>query len=343
MSETSGQNGPADPAHSADQGPATPEPPEPPARTRRKLRIALVSAAACVVLLGAVAVGAYLLVNHLAGGIHRTPVTLPKVPGGQSTGAMNVLITSSDESVGTGSVGTGLIMLMHLDANDKRGGVVAIPPQTLVQVPDHGQQQIGAALSYGGASLLVKTVEQLTHVQIDHYARIKFTGVANLVNAIGGVNVTLAKKTVSEGYTFHAGVNHLNGITAVYYVRNAPAAQEARELNQQSLLRAILDRITSGHLLTNPLTAYHVVSAMASLLTVDSNFTNSEVVESLATRLNRVSGSGGTFVTAPTSTTSGHVHLNSSVSNELWAAIRTDSIAAFAAKYPATITPSVTG
>ena len=143
-------------------------------------------AAACVVLLGAVAVGAYLLVNHLAGGIHRTPVTLPKVPGGQSTGAMNVLITSS-------------------------------------------------------------------------------------------------------------------GVTA-----------------------------------------YHVVSAMTSMLTVDSNFTNSEV-ETLATRLNRVSGSGGTFVTAPTSTTSGHRYLNSSLSNELWAAIRTDSIAAFAAKYPATITPSVSG
>ena len=212
-------------------------------------------------------------------------------------------------------------------------------------MPGHGQQQIGTALSYGGASLLVQTVEQLTHVQIDHYARITFSGVANVVNAIGGVNVTLAKKTVSEGYTFHAGVNHLNGVTAVYYVRNAPAAQEARELNQQSLLRAILDRITSGHLLTNPLTAYHVVSAMASLLTVDSNFSNfsNSEVETLATRLNRVSGSGGTFVTAPTSTTSGRRYLNSSMSNELWAAIRTDSIAAFAAKYPATITPSVTG
>ena len=255
---------------------------------------------------------------------------------------MNVLITSSDESAGTGSVGTGLIMLMHLDAKDKKGGVVAIPPQTLVQVPGHGQQQIGTALSDGGASLLVQTVEQVTHVQIDHYARITFTGVANVVNAIGGVNVTLAKQTVSGGYTFHAGVNHLTGTTAVYYVRNAPAAQEAREQNQQSLLRAILDRITSGHLLTNPLTAYHVVSAMTSLLTVDSNFTNSEV-ETLATRLNRVSGSEGTFVTAPTSITSGHRYLNSSLSDELWAAIRTDSIAAFAAKYPATITPSVTG
>ena len=123
----------------------------------------------------------------------------------------------------------------------------------------------------------MQTVEQLTHVQIDHYARIKFTGVSNLVNVIGGVDVTLAKKSVSDGYTFHAGVNHLNGITAVYYVRNPAISVDSRVLQQQNLLRAILDRITGGHLLTNPLTAVHVVSAMTSMLTVDSNFTNSEV------------------------------------------------------------------
>lgn len=186
----------------------------------------------------------------------------------------------------------------------------------------------------------MQTVEQLTHVQIDHYARIKFTGVSNLVNVIGGVDVTLAKKSVSDGYTFHAGVNHLNGITAVYYVRNPAISVDSRVLQQQNLLRAILDRITGGHLLTNPLTAVHVVSAMTSMLTVDSNFTNSEV-EGLATRLNSVSGSGGTFVTAPTYTTSGQVYLNPSVSDQLWAAIRTDSIAAFAAQYPGTLTPSV--
>ena len=167
---------------------------------------------------------------------------------------MTVLVTSAAEP---GS--SGLIMLMHLDAHDKRGGVVSIPPQTLVQVPGHGLKQIDTALGYGGPSLLVKTVEQLTHVQIDHYARIKFTGVSNLVNVIGGVNVTLAKKTVSNGYTFHAGVNHLNGITAVYYVRNPSISPDSRVLQQQNLLRAILDKITNEHLLTNPLTAVHVV------------------------------------------------------------------------------------
>ena len=80
MSETSDQNGPADPAHFADQGSAAPQPPGPPARTRRKTRIVLVSLAACVVFLGAVAVGLYVYVNHLASGIHRVPVTLPRGP-----------------------------------------------------------------------------------------------------------------------------------------------------------------------------------------------------------------------------------------------------------------------
>jgi anionic cell wall polymer biosynthesis LytR-Cps2A-Psr (LCP) family protein len=49
----------------------------------------------------------------------------------------------------------------------------------------------------------VKTVEQLTHVQIDHYARIDFTGVSNLINVIGGVNVTLPKQTVSKESVTH--------------------------------------------------------------------------------------------------------------------------------------------
>ncbi len=286
-------------------------------------------------------------VNHLASGIHRVPVTLPKVPGGQSVGGMTVLVTSASEP---GS--SGLIMLMHFDAHDKRGGVVSIPPQTLAQVPGHGLKQIDTTLGFGGPSLLVKTVEQLTHVQIDHYARINFTGVSNLINVIGGVNVTLPKttvtkvsatqrnKTVTKEYTFHAGLNHLNGITAAYYVRNPSISPDSRVLQQQNLLRAILDRITSEHMLTNPLTTVHVVPAVVTMLAVDSNFTNSEV-EGFAIQLDRVGGSGATFVTAPTYTASGHVYLNSSVSDQLWAAIRNDSIAAFAAKYPATLTPSV--
>ena len=70
MSDTSGQ---IDPDRSVGQGPGESQVPEPARRKRRGLRITLVSLASLVVFLGAVAVGGYVFVNHLAGGIHLPP------------------------------------------------------------------------------------------------------------------------------------------------------------------------------------------------------------------------------------------------------------------------------
>ena len=86
---------------------------------------------------------------------------------------------------------SGLIMLLHVNATGYSGGVVSIPPQSIVQVPGHGRTQIENALKFGGPDLLVRTVENLTHVQINHYARIDFAHVDRTVNALGGVNVTM--------------------------------------------------------------------------------------------------------------------------------------------------------
>ena len=90
---------------------------------------------------------------------------------------MTVLLTGATTGrISTGAPGSsGLIMLLHINAGGEGGGVVFIPPQALVQVPGHGQTQLDNALTYGGASLLVQSVEQLTQVPINHYARINFT------------------------------------------------------------------------------------------------------------------------------------------------------------------------
>jgi LCP family protein required for cell wall assembly len=338
MSEISGQNGPADPQRFAGRGSAGGQRP---ARPRRGLRIALVSLASFVVFLGAVAVGGYAYVNHLAGSIQRIPVKIVKLDSAsQPAGAMTVLITGAiNGAVSMGAPGSsGLIMLLHINAGDRGGGVVSIPPQALVHVPGHGRSEINNALAYGGASLLVQTVEQLTHVQINHYARINFANVVNVVNAVGGVDVTLPEATTSMGTTFHAGVNHLLGTAALHYARQTSLTEEGRVLRQQNLTRAILDKIASKHLLTNPVTAYHVSRALVAMLTLDSDFTNSQVMK-LAANLDHLGRGAGTFVTAPTYTASGGGPLNSYISNQLWTAIRHDSIAAFARKYPATVTP----
>jgi len=339
MSDTSGQ---IDPDRSVGQGPAESQV-APPARPKRRgLRITLVSLASLAVFLGAVAVAGYLSVNHLAGDIHRTPVKVTKPVAGKAT---TTLITGSDigptsaSKPGHGPASSGPIMLLHVNADGRAGGMVSILPETIVPVPGHGQTQINNALVYGGASLLVQTVEQLTHVQINHYAQVNLTRVNNVINAVGGVNVTLPETTKAVGHTFPAGVNHLDGRTAIYYARQPSLTEEGRVLRQQSLFRAVAARLANAHLFTNPITMYRVIDGFSSSLTVDAAFTNSDVVK-FANQFRLMNSRSGVFVMAPTYTDSGKTYLSSSLAGQLWTAISQDSIAAFAKKYPYTVTPA---
>jgi LCP family protein required for cell wall assembly len=327
---------------------AGPEQEQPPRRRRRGLRIALVTVSSFVVLAGAIAVGGYAYVNHLASSIQRIPVSFAKLDtaaGGSSEygGAMTVLITgkgigpTGGMSVPEDSI-SGLIMLLHVNAEGYSGGVVSIPPQSIVRVPGHGRTTLDNAMKFGGPDLLVRTIENLTHVQINHYARIDFTHVDRVVNDMGGVNVTLPDVTSSFGHMFHLGVNHLNGREALDYAREPAISEEARVLRQQSLMRAVIRKIEFRHLLSNPVTSYRDLHALISMLTVDSSFTTSEI-EHLAREVRDLTGSTD-YVTAPVHTRDGQVHLDRAISRHLWAAIRQDSISAFARRYPFTVTPA---
>jgi LCP family protein required for cell wall assembly len=313
------------------------------------LRVVLTSLAAAGVLSAAIAAGGILVMNHLASNIGRVPVSFTRLTSAQKTafpqsgsGSMTVLLTGN--GIGptgdiSGTVPTsGLIMLLHVNNNHIMGGVVSIPPQSIVNIPGHGRQPIQNALIYGGPTLLVSTVEQLTNVQIDHYARINFYHVANVVNTIGGVNILLPDTVTSFGTTFYRGINHLNGVNALKYARQPSLTEEGRVLRQQSLIRAVLSKIANRNLLSNPLTMMPVLDALTSMLTVDSDFTPAELA-SLADELKNMQARNGTFVTAATTNIGGNVILQQPQASLLWASIRHDSIAAFAARYPYTVTP----
>jgi LCP family protein required for cell wall assembly len=233
---------------------------------------------------------------------------------------------------------SGLIMLLHVDAEGYSGGVVSIPPQSVVRVPGHGRTMLENAMKFGGPDLLVRTIENLTHVQINHYARLDFSHVDRVVNVMGGVDVTLPDVTSSFGHVFHLGVNHLNGIEALDYAREPALSEEGRVLRQQSLMRAVIRKIEFRHLLSNPITMYRVLHALISMLTVDSNFTTSEI-EHLAREVRNLTGSTD-YITAPVHMRAGQVHLDRAISRQLWAAIRHDSISAFGRRYPSTVTPA---
>ncbi|HEU5420630.1 MAG TPA: LCP family protein [Streptosporangiaceae bacterium] len=330
-------------------------------RRRLRRRIALAAVLSLAVVAGAVAVTGLLAVHSLTSSVHRiqgitalTAADQPLMPAATRK-SRTILLTGHailpDSRGGSGQNGSstrpedpsGLIALVHLNASGQAGAVVNLPPNVVVHVPGHGQMLLQNTLQVGGPDLLIRTVEHVTNVRINDYSEVDFAGLRSVVGAMGGVNVVAPFTMHSEGFTFPRGVNHLNAASVLPYVRQAGVSEIGREQLQSGLIRSILFKIAQQRMFSHLHTNFKVVHAMARALSVDSSMSNSELV-SLALRLGHLRGRDGTFVTAPTDGSpltggTNAVHFNRPVARQLWKALRHDSVAAFARRYPFTVTP----
>jgi LCP family protein required for cell wall assembly len=311
-------------------------------RHKRLRRILIASGASLVVLIGAVVAGGYFLANNLASKVHRIPnimaLDAKNQPAG--SGSMNILLTDTQVVPGS-NINTGLVELLHLNANHGGGGSVSFPANMLVDVPGYGRTELGRTLTLGGPSLMIRTLELLTNVRINHYAAIDFEALPSVVGSMNGVDVDVPYTITSDGFTFRAGENDLNSADALAYVKQTAVGQIVRTELQENLLRAILDKIASHRYFVA--TNYRVLDAVVAAVSVDSNMSNSEL-ESLALQLGTLSGRDGVFIDVPTigSPSAGYtqpVRLNNALGRKLFRAIRNDSLAQFAREYPSTVAP----
>ena len=316
---------------------------EPGTRKRRVRRVVLVSLGSVLAVAIAAGIGIYAYVNHAVSSVPR--VHVGGLAGTGSSGETFLIAGAPYEPTGTPIQGvraqyTKLFMLLHINPDGRAGGVVSIPGDAVVQVPGVGAEPLWIAFKTGGPSLLVSTVRQLTGIPINHYAEINLSHLTKLIDTVGGVNVTIPAASTSYGHLFSTGVNHLTGITATYYDLDPSISDQVRVLRQENLLRAIMIKIADDHLLTNPVTTIRLLNAITGALTVDSNMTNSDI-ESLATKLRSLGTSAATFVITPTETVNGKLVPNAVVADQLWTAIKKNSLAKFATTFPAAVTPLV--
>jgi LCP family protein required for cell wall assembly len=330
-------------------------------RARVARRIALASGVALVVGAGALVGGGYFAVNHLASSVHRiqgiaalTAADQPVMPAASHKSTTVLLTGDSSLPANRGGSGadhsspdpeaiSGLIAIVHLDANGRAGAVIDLPPDVVVSVPGHGKMELGNTLKVGGPSLLIETVEQLANVRINDYSVVDFTGVESVVGAMGGVDIDAPFNMVGEGIPFPKGIDHLNGADVLPYVKQADVSEIGREDLQSGLIRAVMDKIARRRMFSRVRTDFHVLDATARAFSVDSNLSD-HALESLGLKLGDLKGRDGTFVTAPTTGSplsggDGNVFLNTAISNKLWSALRNDSVAAFARRFPSTVTP----
>jgi LCP family protein required for cell wall assembly len=121
--------------------------------------------------------------------------------------------------------------LMVIRAGGGTFNKLSIPRDSFAEIPGYQPTKINAAFAYGGAALQIKTVEKFLHIKIDHIAIIDFTGLENLVDAVGGIQINLPRKLCAEisggsghgqgGVTLHLkkGENTLDGEKALAYSR----------------------------------------------------------------------------------------------------------------------------
>jgi LCP family protein required for cell wall assembly len=137
------------------------------------------------------------------------------------------------------------IMIARLSADRRHSQVVSIPRDSWVDVPGHGMSKVNAAYAYGGPTLLVQTVEQLTGIHFDYYVVTSFEGVENAYNGVGGltVDVPFSMHDTYSHADFEPGVQTLDGGQALAFARDRhslPEGDFGRSENQGRLMIASL-------------------------------------------------------------------------------------------------------
>jgi LCP family protein required for cell wall assembly len=131
------------------------------------------------------------------------------------------------------------------------GGMLAVPRDTLVDIPGVGKDKINAAYANGGPDLTVEALENLTGVRINDYVVVNFGGVEEIVDAMGGITLKVDNpiRVGIEGRRVFipAGTRKLDGLEALAYVRyrGGPTADIGRIGRQQTFLRELAHEASS--------------------------------------------------------------------------------------------------
>jgi len=246
------------------------------------------------------------------------------------TAALNILVIGSDSRAGTGnkfgnaSVIAGArsdtMMLLHIAPGHQRADIISLPRDSMVPILScqansaaglTGQQaqpgaveRLNATFAYGGPVCLWKTLEQLTHVRIQHFVEVNFSGFQSIVNDVGGVSVCLpyAINNPQSGLRLPAGLHTVSGAQALAFVRARENVGQGSDLQriqrQQFFLDAVLHKLKSTNLLSDPTRILHVVTDTAKSLTTDSGLDLTTLLK-IANSMKSLNSSAVDFISVP--------------------------------------------
>lgn len=282
------------------------------------------------------------------------------------TSGQNILILGSDSRAGDNAeLNAGKIagarsdtaLVMHIPEGRTQAVAVSVPRDTLVTRPEckdaDGSTVAGAErvmfnsiYSQVGPACVVKTVEKMSGVRMDHYVEIDFAGFKDLVDAIGGVEVTVDQDIhdKSSGLDLTAGTHRLDGTESLQFVRTRHGIGDGSDLGriglQQEFMIALLGEIKKQDLLGSPTKTYKIADTLTAALTTDSELASLTALADFGRSMNGVDPGSMETIMLPVAYDKrdpNRVVAAEPQASTLWKAIRSDQeIPESAKKSPAT-------
>jgi len=198
----------------------------------------------------------------------------------------NILVLGTDTRPGDGVWRTDSIMIVAIDRQARQVGIVSIPRDLYVNIPGYGKERINAA-DYigerthrpgGGPGLVGQVLQDTLAIPTQHYVRLQQDGLVQLIDALGGVTLTLDcplyEMTPAGGakgkytrFSLPAGPVFLDGVTAKKFATfRYVTSNFSRQRRQQQLIWAVRDRALRGDVLPR---LPQMLQAMSGALSTD--------------------------------------------------------------------------
>ena len=229
----------------------------------------LITVAVLFVLLGA---GLYYLVGVVYSKMSYSEIESVSTEHMKQEGVVNILLIGNDSRENGEDGRSDAMILLSISDETNKIYMTSLLRDMYVEIPGYKSNRLNAAYSYGGAELLMETIELNFDIQVDRYVLVNFEAFANLVDAVGGVDLELTSEEIEyvNGYlveynmltgrpqgtdnmdTSVSGLVHLNGPQALAYTRNRYLGTDfGRTERQRKVLTAIIQQAPKA-LLTNP-------------------------------------------------------------------------------------------
>ncbi|MCQ4210827.1 LCP family protein [Streptomyces longispororuber] len=320
----------------------------------KALRIVAWSAAGVVVLGGTGLGYVYFKLNGNIKSVDINAALGTDRPENVDNGSQDILVLGSDSRAGDnktvgggqdeGSARSDTAMVVHIYKGHKKASIVSIPRDTLIDRPSCTSKDgteypaahdvmFNSAYSTGGAACAVKTVESLSGIRMDHYVEVDFSGFQELIDDLGGVEVTTSKAIddPDSHLKLDAGTHQLDGEQALGLVRTRHGVGDGSDLGriqlQQAFMKALMDQIKHVGVFANPKKLYDLADTATKSVTTDSELASVKDLTSFANGLKGIGSNDMNMVTLPVQydpADANRVLVDETKSDQVWKALKAD-------------------